>query len=187
MLSFMKIDFVKEDVLVIPEWNATYILKPDLMSLADSIASFGILSPLIVQREGNVVIDGSQRLLLIRGNKNLADAIMSEIPVNYVDCEELDAMFLHLQINRARGAAVAKKISHIIRTLKRSRKYSIKDFENRLSMKSVELELMLDGTIIKQRDIKSHNYSRAWVPVEAPPGTIDKAPAIIETPPNADR
>ena len=183
----MKIEFVQEEILRVPGWNATYILKPDLMSLADSIASFGILSPLIVQRESNLVIDGSQRLLLLRGNRSLYDAVGGRILVNYIDCDELDAMFLHLQMNRARGAAVAKKISHIIRTLKRSRKYSIKDFEHRLSMKSVELDLMLDGTIIMQRDIKSHNYSRAWVPVEAPPGTVDKAPAIIETPPNPDR
>ena len=33
----MKIEFVQEEILRVPDWNATYILKPDLMSLADSM------------------------------------------------------------------------------------------------------------------------------------------------------
>ena len=88
----MKIEFVQEEILRVPDWNATYILKPDLMSLADSIASFGILSPLIVQRESNLVIDGSQRLLLLRGNRSLYDAVGGKILVNYIDCDELDRL-----------------------------------------------------------------------------------------------
>jgi hypothetical protein len=53
-------------------------------------------------------------------------------------------------------------------------------------MKPNEYSLMIDGTILKSRNIKEYTYSRAWVPVEAPPGTVDKGPTI-ESPPNADR
>ena len=54
-------------------------------------------------------------------------------------------------------------------------------------MRGDEVELMLNPSIIKQRNVKDHRYSRAWVPVEAPPGTVDKAGQAIEAPPNKDR
>jgi hypothetical protein len=54
-------------------------------------------------------------------------------------------------------------------------------------MKGDELELMMDGSMIKHRKVPNHRYSRAWVPIEAPAGTVDKKSADIESPPNPDR
>lgn len=183
----MKIDLVKLDELHVPTWNTTHILRPDLLVLADSIVSFGIQSPLVVRKDDNSIIDGSQRYKLITGNKSIAEMFTDGIPVTYVDCDELDAMILHVQMNRGRGAIVAKQLSSIVRLLKKSRKCNEQDFVKRFCMKFDELELMLNPTIIKQRKISDHNYSRAWVPVEAPPGTVDKSPLLLETPPNPDR
>ena len=53
-------------------------------------------------------------------------------------------------------------------------------------MKYDELEVLFNPTILKQRKISEHKYSRAWVPVEAPAGTVDNGPTT-ERPPNADR
>lgn len=187
MLFFMKIDYVAIGDLSIPSWNTIYILRPDLLVLADSLSSFGIMSPLVVRKEDNSIIDGSQRYKLISGNKNLSALFPDGLPVRYVDCDELDAMVLHVQINRGRGSMVAKQLSSIVRLLKKSRKFDEKDFVKHFCMKFDELELMMNPTIIKQRKISEHNYSRAWVPVEAPPGTIDKMPIVTEAPPNPDR
>jgi hypothetical protein len=183
----MKVEIVSLDDLVEPSWHATYILRPDMVTLAASIGAYGMLSPLIVHRGTNVVIDGTQRLKLLRGNLHLGKMFKDGVPVNYVDCDELDAMALHVQINRGRGLPLAKGVSNIVRMLFKSKKFSQDDFVKYFAMKYDELELMLDGTIIKHRDIANYNYSRAWVPVEAPPGTIEKAPVAIESPPNADR
>jgi hypothetical protein len=187
MLFFMKIDFVAIGDLSVPSWNTVYILRPDLLVLADSLSSFGIMSPLVVRKEDNSIIDGSQRYKLIAGNKNLSALFPDGLPVTYVDCDELDAMVLHVQMNRGRGNMVAKQLSSIVRLLKKSRKFDEKDFVKRFCMKFDELELMMNPTIIKQRKISEHNYSRAWVPVEAPPGTVDKMPIVAEAPPNPDR
>jgi len=54
-------------------------------------------------------------------------------------------------------------------------------------MRSEELSLMLDGSLFKVRKIKEHNYARAWVPIEAPPGYKDSDSVVIERPPNPDR
>jgi hypothetical protein len=53
-------------------------------------------------------------------------------------------------------------------------------------MKSDELQLLIDGSLLKQRKISQHTYSRAWVPVEAD-AKITEIQMSIEKPPNADR
>jgi len=55
-----------------------------------------------------------------------------------------------------------------------------------LAMSSDEVDIMMDGTLIKSRKIAEHKYSRAWVPVEAPASATESS-AVIERPPNPDR
>ena len=184
----MDIENVNVNELVEPKWNATHILRPDLLVLAESIGQYGLLSPLLVQKSGRLVIDGTQRLRLIIGNKHLMSLTGGVVPVIWVDVDEIDAMIMHVQANRGRGTMVAKKLSGIVRMLSMTGKFSEADFVRHFAMKPLELELMLNATILKHRDIKNHTYSRAWVPVEAPPGTIENAGSIvIEAPPNSDR
>lgn len=183
----MNVETANISDLVIPEWNATYILRPDMVTLAASLGTYGIMTPLVVRQGSNQIIDGTQRVKVITGNKHIAKAFSAGIPVRYVDCDELDAMILHLQINRGRGALVAKRASTIVKKLNRSKRLSEQDFERLFCMKMDELELLLDGTILKQRDIANYNYSRAWVPVEAPSNTVETGGISIERPPNNDR
>jgi len=56
-----------------------------------------------------------------------------------------------------------------------------------LCMRAEELSIMIDGSLLKTRKLKEHNYARAWVPIEAPPGSIDGESFSIERPPNPDR
>ena len=188
----MEIELVESESLNIPDWGATYILRPDLLVLARSIAEHGILAPLVVQREGANVIDGGQRLHLVLGNAALNEACEGKVPVVWVDCDNTEAMILHIQMNRGRGAVVAHKLSKLVNTLKRVMRMTDAQYNDLFNMKFDELELMLDGSIIKHRKVPKHKYSRAWVPVEAPPGTTDSDLAMrhkvaIEKPPNPDR
>lgn len=178
-------DILPIEQLSIPSWSSTHILRPDMLVLADSIGTWGLLCPLIVRKADNSIIDGVQRFSLILGNKYLQEKFPTGLPVTFVDCDEIDAMILHTQMNRGRGAIVAKRLSEIIRSVRASRKYTDKEISQKLSMKFDEFELMLMPTIIKQRKITEHNYSRAWVPVEAPAGTVEEV--FTERPPNADR
>ena len=188
----MEIEQVECESLNIPDWNTTYILRPDLLVLARSIADHGILAPLVVQREGANVIDGGQRLRLILDNAALNEACEGKVPVVWVDCDNTEAMILHVQINRGRGAVVAHKLSKLLKTLKRATRMTDQEYRDHFNMKFDELELLLDGSIVKHRKVSKHNYSQAWVPVEAPPGTTDSDLAMrhkvtIEQPPNPDR
>ena len=92
---------------------------------------------------------------------------------------------IHLRLNRTRGTLVAHRVSELVKKLIRSKKYSEEDLRRLLSMSEEEIDVLLDGTIIKRVNISEHKYSRAWVPIEAPKGAVEDFTA--EKPPNADR
>jgi hypothetical protein len=180
------IKYVDINTLVVPEWRATYILRPDLMVLSASLQEFGFIQPIHVRQGTNEIIDGSERWLLATNVKSIMNKIEGKIPVVEHKLDSLESMMLHLRLNRGRGSLVAKPMSRVIRKLYISKKYDRKAFENLLCMKTDEADLMLDGGIIKVRKIHEHTYARAWVPIEAPSGTVDREPTI-ERPPNKDR
>lgn len=181
-----KIEEVDPSTLIVPEWRATYILRPDLLVLSASLSDFGFIQPIHVSARSGEIIDGSERYLLATNVKQIMEATGGTIPVVKHDIGKLESMEMHIRLNRGRGAVVAKPMSTIIRTLVKNRLHTQKSLERILCMKHNEYSLMIDGTILKSRNIKEYTYSRAWVPVEAPPGTLDKGPTI-ESPPNLDR
>ena len=166
-----------------PKWRANYILKPDLRLLADSLIEDGWLQNLVA-RENGTVIDGSYRLQvadMARVRKVLGD----HVPVQIMDVDETAAMAMHVRLNRARGVPHAKQMSRIVQMLARSGRWTDAELGVLLRMSSDELDLMLDGTLFKKRKVGDHQYSPAWIPVEAPAGAVSATP-VIERPPNAD-
>lgn len=166
-------------------WRSTYIVSPDLAVLARSIVQHGILSPIIAREQDSTIIDGHERYLLSLNNPQIKEVTGLTVPVVFVNCSEKDAMLLHIQMNRGRGSVVAKKLSSLIRTLFTSESATEQEVCIALNMTLDELDLLVDGTIIKHRAIKNHIYSKAWVPVESSTKIVN-APTI-EAPPNGDR
>lgn len=166
-------------------WRTTYVVSPDLAVLARSIVKYGILSPIIVREQDLTIIDGHERYLLALNNQQIKETVGTIVPVTFIECSEKDAMILHVQINRGRGSVVAKKLSSLIRALLISESVSEEDLCTALNMTLDELDVLVDGTIIKHRAIGNHIYSRAWVPIES--STKITNDLLIETPPNGDR
>jgi len=185
-MESLNIKYVNPNSLKIPDWRATHILRPDLLVLSSSLSELGFIQPIHVRKSNSEIIDGSERFLLATNVKQIQIHIKNGIPVIQHDVDSLEAMMMHLRLNRGKGSIVAKKMSNIIKKLRLSGKYTVAEMQNILCMKADEMSLMLDGSLIKTRNIQEHKYSRAWVPVEAPPGTIDSSP-VIERPPNEDR
>ena len=89
-------------------------------------------------------------------------------------------MMLHIQLNRARGEVVPHRLSKTIRLLNvATDERTIMDAFN---MKTDELDVLLDGSLIKKRKVSEHSYSKAWVPIESN-ATEDFS---IERPPTPD-
>lgn len=183
----MKIEQVGIDDLKVAPYKATYILRPDLLVLSASLMDFGFIQPIIVHKSTMEIIDGNERFLLASNVKKIKEKCEGFIPCVLVECDKYEAMLMHVRLNRGRGALVAKPTSAIIRRTVFAGKSDRESLDRQLCMKKMEFDLMMDNTIIKQRKITEHKYSRAWVPVEAPPGTVDKTPVVTELPPNADR
>lgn len=184
----MGIEYVDPRLLKIPEWRATHVLRPDLLVLSGSLIEFGFIQPIHVRRETMEIIDGSERFTIATTfPDDILDNTDGLIPVMFHDLSLQDAMLMHIRLNRGRGSLVASRMSPLIKTIRRTNAYSTKYLQTILSMGPEEMILMVDGSLIKTRKIKEHNYARAWVPIEAPSGKPDNSPIHIEKPPNPDR
>ena len=155
-------------------WRATHTLKTDLQVLADSIMDYGWISPIIVQKSTSIIIDGFHRWVCAQSDKKIVKRDKGKIPVIYYDVDDIDAMVMHVSLNRGRGNLVAKYMSDLIKEVHRSGKYSADHLKDIFSMSYAEIGLMLDGSLLKNRNIREHTYSNAWVPIEAPKGSAEE-------------
>lgn len=179
------VKYVKPSELNPALWRATYMLSPDLAVLARSVHKHGMLSPIVVRKDGMTIIDGHERCSLALKNQQVRESIGETVPVSIIDCTEQEAMILHIQMNRGRGSVVTKRLSALVRTLYVSGAATEQDLCLAFNMTLDEFEVLLDGTIVKHRAIKDHIYSRAWVPIESDVKLADEP--LIEAPPNGDR
>lgn len=143
------------------DWGtACYLVDPDKRQLEESIKTYGILNPIIVQKDGTI-IDGLHRV-------NIAsDLGIRNVPIVRLDVDKVEAMILHIDLNRYRSIVVAKSMSRIIKRILNSGKYEYDSLRKRLKMTREEFDVLADGTLIKMRKIKQHSYSPAWVPIES--------------------
>ena len=160
-------------------WKSTYILKPDLTLLTDSIAERGMMYPIVVQENGMYIIDGFARWLAAQklGLYTLDSIIM--------DYDETDSMILHVELNRARGSLVAKDLSNLVKRCLRSGKYEPEDLRKKLHMTQDEFQVLADGSLVRRKKVKEHTFSKAWVPVET--SGLGTAGPEIERPRTPDR
>ena len=140
-----------------------YVVQPDKNQLKESIRTYGILSPIVVNKN-NVVIDGYARIDIA------ASLGIVNVPVVRVDVDEVEEMLLHINLNRYRGIVVAKFMSQIIKRILSSRKYTYEDLRKKMRLTSEEFDVLSSGSLIKMRKIKQHTYSPAWVPIESKTG-----------------
>jgi hypothetical protein len=183
----INIEYIEPSRLSVPEWRATYVLRPEMLVISASLSQFGFIEPIHARLSTGEIINGSERYLLATNIPSILEHTGGKIPVVFHDVDKIDAMLMHIRLNRGHSHVLAPKTSEIIRTVKRSGKYGVSVFEDMLCMRSEELSLMLDGSLFKVRKIKEHNYARAWVPIEAPAGSVQPESVVIERPPNPDR
>lgn len=145
-------------------WTTScYVVQPDYNRLRSSIEKYGILSPIVVQKN-YTIIDGYHRMSAAN------DLGISAVPVRVLDCDDTEAILLHIDLNRYRGVVIAKFLSNLIRQVLDTGDYDEDSLRQRMALSKEEFEILADGTLVKMRKIKQHSYSPAWVPVESPTG-----------------
>lgn len=153
-------------------WATSHLLRPDERLLADSLTLHGWLSPLVVTRTG-LIVDGNQRYRMVVSDPKVAAALPDKIPVNVVEVDEVDAMLMHMRLNRGRGMVVAKRVSGLLHEVLAAGRYDRQTLRKMLCMTNEEFDVLYDAVYVKLKAVSQHQYSRAWVPIEAPkPGQV---------------
>ena len=182
-IATLEIDNVKPAA-----WRTGYILRPEYRTLKDSMADYGWLSPILVRKADYTIIDGFFRWQLASTDKKVAKKVGNQIPVILVDCDEVDAMIMHVRMNRSKGQPMAKALSRLVKRIEFTKKYEERDLQNLLGMSYEEFNVLLTGSLLKTRKLKEYKYSKAWVPVEvAPEGATVSGSISIERPPTPDQ
>lgn len=181
----MRIEMLGAEELRPAPWATSYVLRPDERLLADSLTTHGWLVPLVVTRSG-LIVDGNQRYRLVVSDKKVAAATGDRIPVNVVECDEVDAMVMHMRLNRGRGMVVAKRVSGLLHEVLAAGRYDQQTLRKMLCMTPEEFAVLHDAVYLKMKTVAQHQYSRAWVPIEAPKPGQATAAMEYEYPLNAD-
>lgn len=182
----MKIVQVQNKILQIPPWGATSILRPERMLLKTSMMEYGWLQPIIVRLIDNIIIDGYQRFLISIDEEKFSKRHSSMIPVIYQDIDEVEAIIMHIRLNRARGMVNSYALSRAIKRVVTSGKYEENDLSNLFLMHDDEIDLLMSDGLLKKKNWQKYEYSRAWVPIEVAKPSAENA-VRIERPPNKDR
>jgi hypothetical protein len=178
MRNEFDIKWVPSENLKLPDWNITYLLKPDRAVAETMLNDWGWLHAIIARTDGTILWGGEYWEIAAEKPKLYG----TNVPVIWVECDLADAIIMHIRMYRGRAEVIPRNLSQAIRKLKRTRKYSEEEIQGILRMTWEELDLLLDGTLLKKRKTKEHTYSRAWVPVEAEKGQ----PIAIERPDTKD-
>jgi hypothetical protein len=182
----MKVEILPLTAVQPPKWRATSILRPDFLLLKTSMTESGWLQPLVVRLADKSIIDGSERWNIACSDEKFSRKHGETVPVVFHDVDEIDAMILHVRMNRARGFVHPVRLSSVVNKIIVSEKYNERDLAPILSMSDDELELLLTGDLIKKKNLQKYEYSRAWIPVEV--ASDEEVPSsFIERPPNDDR
>lgn len=177
-------------------WRTTYTFKPDLKVLTQSLKDLGWVQPIVARSADQTIIDGFARWVAAQGDSAIARRDRGLVPVVFVDCDEVDAMIHHVRLNRARGQIIARPLSRLVTLAIGSGKYGAEGVRAALGITPEEFRLLRDPELLVAKTAQEHTYSRAWVPIEAPPvgSVIDgsvvrpvEQDIVIERPPNADR
>jgi len=174
-MSEMEIEIVETVNLRPAGWRTNHVLRPDLLLMQRSVKEYGFMYPLVCRDDGTI-IDGFHRWVV-------AQKLELSVPVRWVSCSTVEAMVLHIVLNRARGQIVPKRLSTTLQALAATKQFTDVELMSTLNMTADEYDTLIDGTLIKKRKVKEHVYSRAWIPVESTGGED----LHIERPPTRDK
>ena len=156
----MEVNLVPNNSIRPSDWSANYILKPERNLLRLSMLESGWLQPLVVRRETMTIIDGFHRWQLAQTEEKFIKKHGNLVPVIMKDVDDIEAMILHIRLNRSRGSLVAHRVSRIVKRIIDSGKYEESDLSNILLMNDDEIDLMLSQGLLKRKNLVKYEYSR---------------------------
>jgi ParB-like chromosome segregation protein Spo0J len=155
-------------------WNPNAVFGPELRLLRDLILRYGWIQPLLVSRD-YIIIDGFHRWRLSLDDKGLLAQYAGLVPCAILDMDEQEAMLLTATINRAKGTAVAVRMSHLIIRLIDEYGMEKAEVAKRIGGTKQEVEALYEDSVWKTLKLDEHVYSKAWVPYESTTDDADSS------------
>lgn len=147
------------------DYNPNHVMGPEMQLLEHSILTNGWIQPILVNPDG-IIIDGFHRATLAKQSKKLIERYSGKVPVVVMDILDSEAMLLTVRINRAKGTHASICMSSIVKKLIDEHDYTPEQVGQGIGASKHEIELLYQGGVFKARDIKNHQYSKAWIPKE---------------------
>lgn len=160
-----RIEWRDADSLDPNTYNPNVVLNDELRLLERSILQSGWIQPLLITEAG-IIVDGFHRWGLAMHSPALKAKYSGLVPVAVLDVTEDVAMAITVRINRAKGSHVAVSMHHLVARLVNEFAWDPQEVAAEIGAHITEVELLLKEDVFAVRDIKNHEYSKAWVPEE---------------------
>lgn len=149
------------------DYNPNVVFTPELRLLEANILKLGWVQSILLS-PGLRIIDGFHRWRLSMDSAPIRDRWAEEVPTSIIECSEAEAMMITIRMNRAKGTHVAVRMSAIVQSLVNDHGLTEKEVREGIGASGEEFRLLVDGGLLKHRDLGNYKYSNAWVPVERP-------------------
>ena len=142
----MKIERIQINKLKPATYNPRQITKKQYSDLKDSIDRFGLVDPIIINKNGNVVVGGHQRLKICKELKH------TEIDCVVLDLNKEQERELNIRLNKSGGEWDFDLLSNF--DIQELKEWGFKDIELGLNIDKIEEEQEDTATItIKEDDL----------------------------------
>ena len=142
----MKIERIQINKLKPATYNPRQITKKQYSDLKDSIDRFGLVDPIIINKNGNVVVGGHQRLKICKELKH------TEIDCVVLDLNKEQERELNIRLNKSGGEWDFDLLSNF--DIQELKEWGFKDIELGLNIDKIEEEQENTATItIKEDDL----------------------------------
>ena len=142
----MKIEKIEISKLKPATYNPRQITKKQYSDLKESIDRFGLVDPIIINKNGNVVVGGHQRLKICKELKH------TEIDCVVLDLNKEQERELNIRLNKSGGEWDFDLLSNF--DIQELKEWGFKDIELGLNIDKIEEEQEDTATItIKEDDL----------------------------------
>ena len=143
-------------------YNPNIVQNAELDLLKLSLLKQGWVQPILITADGTI-IDGFHRATLCRTDRQLR-ARYPLIPCAVLPISRPEAMLLTIRINRAKGTHAALSMSKIVKELVNDHGLTKAAIATEIGGTVAEVELLLQSSLFKAKDLKDYKFSKAWVP-----------------------
>lgn len=153
------------DELKANSYNPNMVFTPELRLLEASILQQGWIQPVAINPQ-DVILDGFHRWMLSRTSEKVRARYDGQLPTVVLDLDRAQSMLFTVRINRAKGSHGALKMAELVKELVHDLGLPPQDVAAGIGATMEEVNLLLQESVFKAKNMDGYKFSEAWYPVE---------------------